>query len=339
MRLRRSVVTGPGLSRVRRGKGFSYHDQHGKQVTDELTLTRIRDLVIPPAWQRVWISPYENGHIQAVGTDVAGRRQYLYHEQWQEERAEEKFDRVLEMSKALPAMRRRIGADLRKRGLERERVLALALQLLDLGYFRAGGEQYAEENNSFGIATLLCEHVALQREAVEFDFPAKSGVRRTLLIDDPEVVRSVRALLRRPDRTDRLLACRNTSGWIDIHADDLNTRFKELVGEDYSVKDLRTWHGTVLAAAAFVETDPPVNKTVIKRVESAVMKEVAAELGNTPAVARSSYVDPRVVEGYENGLTIAAGLRRANRVKKPGQRQEILESSTARLIRKVARDR
>ena len=199
MRLRRSVVSGPGLHRVRRGRGFSYHDQEGKAITDEATLTRIKGLVIPPAWKNVWISPHPSGHIQAVGTDVAGRRQYLYHEKWQQDRAEEKFDRVLEMSKALPDMRRQINADLKKRGLERDRVLALALQLLDLGFFRAGGEQYAEENNSFGIATLLCEHVALRRQAVEFDFPAKSGVRRTLLIEDAEVVRSVCALMRKPD--------------------------------------------------------------------------------------------------------------------------------------------
>ena len=159
--------------------------------------------------------------------------------------------------------------------------------------------------------------MTLQREAVEFDYPAKSGVRRTLLIDDREVIRSVRALMRRPDRTDRLLVCRNGSGWTDIHADDLNARFKELVGDEYTVKDLRTWHGTVLAAAAFVDADPPANKTVIKRVESAVMKEVAEELGNTPAVARGSYVDPRVVEGYESGLTIAAGARRAARRRGP----------------------
>jgi DNA topoisomerase-1 len=151
------------------------------------------------------------------------------------------------------------------------------------------------------------------------------------------VVRSVRALLRRRGRTDRLLVCRNSSGWTDLHADDLNARFKDLVGDEYTVKDLRTWHGTVLAAAAFVDADPPVNKTVTKRVESAVMKEVAEELGNTPAVARSSYVDPRVVEGYESGLTIAAGVRRANRIKAPGERQAILENSTARLIRKVAK--
>jgi DNA topoisomerase-1 len=285
----------------------------------------------------VWICPYPNGHIQAVGTDVAGRRQYLYHQQWQEARNEEKFDRVLEMSVALPDMRRQIIADLRGRGLARDRVLALALLLLDLGYFRAGGEQYAEENNSYGIATLLCEHVAMAKHAVEFDYPAKSGVRRTLLIEDDEVVRSVRALLRGRGPSDRFLVCRNGSGWVDLHAEDLNARFKELVGDQYTVKDLRTWHGTVLGAAAFVDADPPVNKTVIKRVESAVMKEVAEELGNTPAVARSSYVDPRVVEGYESGLTIAAGVRRANRVRKPAEKQAILESSTGRLIRKVAK--
>ncbi|MGH3675561.1 MAG: DNA topoisomerase IB [Mycobacterium sp.] len=337
MRLRRSIVGGPGLHRAGRGRGFSYHGPAGEVITDEVTLTRIRDLVIPPAWKKVWICPHPNGHIQAVGTDAAGRRQYLYHEKWHEERGEEKFDRVLEMSAALPDFRRRIAADLRRRGLQRDRVLALALHLLDLGYFRAGGEQYAEENNSFGIATLLCEHVTLQRQAVEFDYPAKSGVRRTLLIDDPEVVRSVRALLRRPDRTDRLLVCRKSPGWDDIHAEDLNTRFKELIGEEYTVKDLRTWHGTVLAAAAFVDADPPVNKTVIKRVESAVMKEVAEELGNTPAVARGSYVDPRIVQAYQDGVTIAAGVRRADRTKKPSDRQAILENSTARMIRKVAR--
>jgi len=337
MRLRRSAVRGPGIRRVGRGKGFSYEDSDGVAVTDAATLNRIKELVIPPAWKKVWISPYPNGHIQAVGTDAAGRRQYLYHQQWQQERNEEKFDRVLEMSAALPEMRRRIAADLRRRGLGRDRVLALALHLLDLGYFRAGGEQYAEEHNSYGIATLRCEHVELQKQAVEFDYPAKSGVRRTLLIDDAEVIRSVRALMRGRRRCERLLVCRNGSEDIELRADDLNARFKELVGDEYTVKDLRTWHGTVLGAAAFVDADPPVNKTVIKRVESAVMKEVAEELGNTPAVARSSYVDPRVVEGYEAGLTIAAGARRAERTREPAARQAILESSTGRLIRKVAK--
>jgi DNA topoisomerase-1 len=337
MRLRRSAVTGPGLRRVRRGRGFSYQNPDGTPVADPQTLQRINDLVIPPAWKKVWICPHPNGHIQAVGTDAAGRRQYLYHQRWQEERNEEKFDRVLEMSAALPEMRRRVAAQLRSRGLTRDRVLALALHLADLGYFRAGSEQYAEENNSYGIATLLCEHVTLQRNAIEFDFPAKSGVQRTLTIDEPEAVRSVRALLRRPERTERLLVCRNGSSWVDIHADDLNTKFKELVGDEYTVKDLRTWHGTVLAATAFVDADPPVNKTVIKRVESAVMKEVAEELGNTPAVARGSYVDPRVVQAYESELTIAAAARRAARAKTLTERKDVLDRSTARLIRKVAK--
>lgn len=337
MRLRRSDLRGPGIRRVRRGRGFSYQEADGTAVTDAETLQRIKDLVIPPAWKKVWICPHPNGHIQAVGTDAAGRRQYLYHQKWQEERNEEKFDRVLAMSSSLPTMRETIAADLRSRGLTRERVLALALQLLDLGYFRSGSEQYTEENNSFGLATLLCEHVTLHPHGVEFDYPAKSGVRRTLLVEDPEVVRSVRALLRRPGRPERLLVCRNGAGWTDLRADDLNARFKELVGDEYTVKDLRTWHGTVLAAAAFVDADPPANKTVIKRVESAVMKEVAEELGNTPAVTRGSYVDPRVVEGYESGLTIAAGARRAGKTRAPARKQEILDRSTAQLIRRVAK--
>ena len=336
MRLRRSTLDKPGLTRKRRGKGFAYYDSDGELLTDEKTLQRVKDLVIPPAWKKVWISPHRNGHIQAVGTDAAGRRQYIYHQAWQEERAEEKFDRVLDLSLQLPQWRARVTEDLGAKGLGRDRVLALALHLLDRGYFRAGGEQYADENESYGLATLLCEHITLHRDSVMFDYPAKSGVRRTLEITDEAVVRAVRSLMRREGRTDRLLVCRNGSGWTDIRADDLNARFKELVGEEYSVKDLRTWHGTVLAAEAFVDADPPVSQKVIKRVESAVMKEVSEALGNTPAVARGSYVDPRVVRGYEQGQTIAAAAKRADRARNPGDAQIILEKATRTLIRKVA---
>ncbi len=337
MRLRRSVVGGPGIQRIRRGRGFAFRDDDGVPVTDAATLKRIDELVIPPAWKKVWICPHPNGHIQAVGTDVAGRRQYLYHSQWQLERGEEKFDRVLELSAGLADWRSDISVDLRRRGLTRARVLALGLRLLDLGYFRAGGDQYAEENNSFGIATLLREHITVRPDAVEFDYPAKSGVRRTLLVADPSVARAVRSLQRSRGNGDRLLAYRDSAEWTEVHAEDLNVRFKEMVGDDYTVKDLRTWHGTVLAAAAFVDADPPVDDKVIKRVESAVMREVAQALGNTPAVARSAYVDPRVVEAYRDGLTIGAGVRRAARVRNSDKRQAILEGSTARLIRKVSR--
>jgi DNA topoisomerase IB len=337
MRLRRSDVGKPGITRKRRGQGFAYRDPEGNRLSDPDTVARIKDLVIPPAWKKVWICPYPHGHIQAVGTDAAGRRQYLYHSAWQQERAEEKFDRVLELSAQMPMWRARVAKDLSRRGLTRERVLAVALRLLDRGYFRAGGEQYAEENESYGMATLLCSHVTVRRGSVEFDFPAKSGVRRTVEIADAEIVRAVRALLRRPERTERLLVCRTGSGWVDIRSDDLNARFKEMVGDEYTVKDLRTWHGTVLAAAAFADADPPVSRRVAKRVESAVMKEVAEELGNTPAVTRGSYVDPRVVTGYEQGLTIGAAARRAERARRPEAAQEILEKATRMLIRRAAK--
>lgn len=335
-RLRRSVLTKPGITRQRRGKGFSYYDADGELLADDEAVQRIKDLVIPPAWKKVWISPYANGHIQAVGTDVAGRRQYLYHQRWQEERAEEKFDRVLELSKELPEWRASVAKDLAGRGPTRARVLALALHLLDRGYFRAGGEQYVEDNDSHGLATLLCEHVSVRGDVVSFDYPAKSGVRRTLELDDPDVAKAVRSRQRQEGCSERFLVWRNGSDWVDLHADDLNVRFKELVGDDYSVKDLRTWHGTVLAAEAFVDADPPVDPKVTKRVVSAVMKEVAEGLGNTPAVARSSYVDPRVVEGYERGLTISAAVKRASK-KTEGEAQSIVEKATRSLIQRVAR--
>ncbi|MGA8251561.1 MAG: DNA topoisomerase IB [Mycobacterium sp.] len=337
MRLRRSALSKPGIARRRRGKGFAYYRPDGELLTDDDTLERIKELVIPPAWKKVWISPQPNGHIQAVGTDAAGRRQYLYHPAWQQERAEQKFDRVLELSTQLPAWRASIARDLAGRGLTRERVVALALRLLDRGYFRAGGEEYAEENESYGIATLLCEHATVRRDAVGFDYPAKSGVRRTVEVEDPEVVRAVRSLMRRTERSERLLVCRKGSSWINVQADDVNARFKELVGDDYSVKDLRTWHGTVLAAAAFADADPAVSQRLAKRVEAAVMREVAEELGNTPAVARGSYVDSRVITGYEQGMTIATAARRAERARRPDAAQEILEKATRMLIRRVAK--
>lgn len=213
----------------------------------------------------------------------------------------------------------------------------MGLHLVDLGYFRAGGEQYAEENESYGLATLLCEHVTLRRNAVAFDYPAKSGVRRTYEIENTEVVRAVRALLRRTECGERLLMWRNGSAWVEVRADDLNARFKELVGADYSVKDLRTWHGTVLAATAFADADPPVSQRVAKRVEAAVMREVSEELGNTPAVARGSYVDPRVVSGYREGVTIATAVRRAERADRRDVAQEMLEKATRVMIRRIAK--
>ncbi|MGH3959931.1 DNA topoisomerase IB [Mycobacterium sp.] len=340
MRLRRSTVGGPGLRRIRRGRGFCYVSDVGsprEAVDDPQIVVRIEALVIPPAWKQVWICPYPNGHIQAVGTDAAGRRQYLYHERWQAERAEEKYDRALGLAKRLPDWRAHIIGDLRGRGLRRERVLAVAQHLIDRGYFRAGGEEYAQDNGSYGLATLLRDHVRLHRESVEFDYPAKSGVRRTVSMDDPLVIRAVRSLLRADTKIPRLLVYRTPDGWCEVHADDLNTRFRDLVGEEFSVKDLRTWHGTVLAAEALATAREPTSKTARRREEAAVMRAVAEELGNTPAVTRSSYVDPRVVTAYEQGITIAPALRRAERQRSPLGRQHVLERATVRIIKRVER--
>jgi DNA topoisomerase I len=339
VRLRKSVVDGPGFRRVRRGRGFSYASTESdrRDCIDSETLARIEALVIPPAWKKVWICPYPNGHIQAVGTDAAGRRQYIYHEQWQAERSEEKYDRAVSLAKHLPDWRLHLLTDLRGRGLGRDRVLALAQHLIDQGYFRAGGEEYAEENGSFGLATLLRDHVHVHRDSVEFDYPAKSGVRRTVSLEDPLVIRAVRSLLRAETKTPRLLAYRTSNGWSEVHADDLNERFRQLVGDQFSVKDLRTWHGTVLAAEAFAIAREPTSKTARRREEAAVMRAVADELGNTPAVARRSYVDPRVIIGYEQGITIASALRRIQRRRTPEAKREIIERATARMINRVAK--
>jgi DNA topoisomerase-1 len=250
-----------------------------------------------------------------VGRDAAGRRQYLYHSQWQAERAEEKYDRILNLARLLPDWRARLLTDLRGRGLRRDRVLAVAQYVIDRGDFRAGVEEYAQENGSYGLATLLHDHVRLRSQRVEFAYPAKSGVRRTVSPDDPLVIRAVRSLLRADTKIPRLLVYQTPDGWSELHAEDLNARFRELVGDEYSVKDLRTWHGTVLAAEEFATAPEPTSKTARRRAEASVMRTVAEELGNPPAVARGSYVDPHVVQACESGVTI--GPRAAARPAPP----------------------
>ena len=309
MRLRRSNLDQPGIRRVRRGSGFGYVDADGRAIDAE-TRERVKALVIPPAWQDVWICPYANGHIQAVGTDDAGRRQYLYHEAWHEERGREKHDRVLVLARKLPAMRKQIAADLRTNGLTRRRVTAAGLRMLDAGLFRSGGEEYEAEHGSHGVATLLRSHVSVSGEDVTFEFPAKSGVMREAVMTDQLLARVVLSLKRSGYPGERLLAYRDTSGWHELRSGDLNVAFKELVGEEYTVKDLRTWAATVTAAVALAQTGPVGTERELKRAEKDVMTVVAEHLGNTPAVARRSYVDPRVLDEYSVGRTIARGMSR-----------------------------
>ncbi len=300
---------GPGYRRRRAGRGFAYYDADGALIRDEDLLDRIRSLAIPPAWKDVWICPWPNGHIQATGIDAAGRRQYRYHDAWRAKRDQEKHERVLQIAHQLPDVRDAVKAALRTRGLNRERVLACALRLLDLGTFRIGSEEYAEENGTYGLATLRREHVSVRGEKTFFRYTAKGGIEREVEIVDRPTATVVRQLLERPDGTgEDLLAYETEDGWKDVTSDEINAYLKELSGADITAKDFRTWNATVMMAAALAEAAPPKSRTARKRVINAAYKHVSEQLGNTPTVAKASYVDPRVVDRFENGETVAEAL-------------------------------
>jgi DNA topoisomerase I len=305
-RLRRVDCSIPGFTRRRAGRGFVYLDPDGERIDDEPTLARIRELAIPPAWEDVWICPDELGHLQATGVDAAGRKQYRYHDRWRARRDAQKFDEMLDFARALPLMRKRIARDLRGDEPTRERVLACAARLLDLGFFRVGGETYAAENESFGLATIQRGHVSIRKDEVVFDYPAKSGQRRLHAIADDDVVAVVAQLKRRRSESPDLLAYKEGRRWVDVRSDDINDYVKAVSGNDgFSAKDFRTWNATVLAAIAVADLGADAKtKTARKRVASAAVKHVAAYLGNTPTVARNSYIDPRVFDRLDSGWTI-----------------------------------
>ena len=308
-RLRRVDCSGPGILRRRRGRGFQYLDETGERIDEEEVLERIRELVIPPAWKDVWICPYPFGHIQAVGTDAAGRRQYLYHAQWRARRDQEKFDEMLRFARALPGIRKKAAKHLGQRGLTRERVLACSVRLLDRGFFRIGTEDYAEQNRTYGLATMQKRHVTLRPNGLlVFDYVAKSGKQRVQSIVDPEVYAVVKKLKERRGGRE-LLAYRNGRSWVDVRSDHINEYLKTVAGEDFSAKDFRTWHGTVLAAVGLAVSGRAAgSKTARERAISRAVKEVAYYLGNTPAVRRASYIDPRVFDRYRDGITIGGAL-------------------------------
>jgi len=339
VRLRRSDVTGPGISRRRRGRGWQYTGPDGLPVRDPEALDRIRALAVPPAWREVWLCPWPNGHIQAIGTDQAGRRQYRYHDAWQERRAREKHERVVTLAARLPRMRERLVEHLRRPGLTRDRVLAAAVRLLDLGFFRVGGEAYAEENNTFGLATIRREHVRVTKGEVVFEYTAKGSIQRVQSVADEDIRAVVAALLRRRGGGEELLAYRDGSGaWRDVRSDDVNSYLRDITGGEFSAKDFRTWHATVLMAVALArESDVPSSGRGRKKAVKAALDEVSGLLGNTPAVCRSSYVDPRVIEIYERGTTIAPALRRIgqryDRVGSPLAQQAAVERAVLTLLR------
>ncbi|WP_026544511.1 DNA topoisomerase IB [Arthrobacter sp. 35/47] len=303
-RLRRSDCNKPGYTRSRHGKGFSYRNQRGQPLERD-ELRRVKELVIPPAWQEVWISPYSNGHIQAVGTDDAGRRQYIYHSAWREKKDREKFDRALDFGERLPSARRVITQHLRSNGSGRERAFAAALRIVDSGALRIGSAQYAAQNGSFGVTTLRVEHVTLSGPVITLGFPGKSGQQWDTTIEDADLAAALRPMVRRED-ADTMLAYRAADGsWHSIEASQLNEFLRQVTGGGFTAKDFRTWQATVVAAMELARLDlKATSRTARQKAVAATMRSVAEHLDNTPAIARSSYVDPRLVDRFMSGEVI-----------------------------------
>lgn len=335
-RLRTVSPNARGWTRRRAGKGFVYLDADGQRLPTE-EVERIRSLAIPPAWKDVWICPYPSGHIQAVGTDDAGRRQYLYHPDWRVKRDQLKFDRVAEAARKLPRARREVLAHLGLDGMPLERASAAAVRLLDLGYFRIGSDAYTDTNGSFGLTTLERRHVRCRGQRLVFSFTGKSGIEHTIEIEDDVVRAALDRMRRRRGGGDRLLAYQNSRRWTPLDAPTVNVYLRELLGGDLTAKDFRTWHATVLAATALAMSDEPGDtKRSRQRAVKAAVQEVADYLGNTPTIAKNSYIDPRVLDLYEDGTTIASVARKRHR--SADVRQAELERAVLRMLAAEAPD-
>ena len=313
-RLKRVDCATAGISRRRRGRGFEYIDSTtDERIEDEDVVQRIKALAIPPAWEDVWICADPLGHIQATGVDIRGRKQYRYHDRWRERRDRQKFDEMVEFARSLPELRKRVESDLRKRKISRERVLACAVRLLDRGFFRIGSEDYAEENETYGLATMRKRHVTINGNTLVFDYEAKGGKRRVQTIVDPKVSRLVKTLRERRGGGHELLAYRNRSQWRDLRSTEINDYIKGVIGVQHSAKDFRTWNATVLAAvvlAASARDRDMGTKGGRNRAKRDAVKQVSHYLGNTPAVCRASYIDPRVFDRFDGRLTVGGVFER-----------------------------
>lgn len=309
-RLRRSNTTGRGYTRVRSGRGFSYRDPDGATVTTADLKARFGSLGIPPAWTDVWICPYENGHVLATGFDEAGRRQYIYHPAWRERQDRVKFDRALELAAVLPGARGVVTRTLRSSDDPRERTLAAAFRMLDTGSLRVGSERYAEEHGSHGLSTLLCNHVTVIGDRVQLCFPAKSGQQWESEIVDADLAEFIRRRLRSaPDAS--VLSWREGRERRSLTAADINDYVRERTGGDFTAKDFRTLRGTIAAASSLAVSAaaaevavPKLSQRARSRAIREAMEAAAEVLGNTPAIAKKSYVDPRIVDLFSAGETI-----------------------------------
>ncbi len=293
----------PGITRQPAGKGVSYRSPDGRVIKDPATLARIKRLAIPPAWTDVWICPLAHGHIQATGRDVRGRKQYRYHPDWSAVRDEAKFERMIAFGRALPRIRRRVAKDLRRRRLDRHKVLAAMVRLLETTLVRIGNEEYAKQNRSFGLSTMRDRHVKIGGGRLHFEFRGKSGRDHEIDLHDPRLAAIVRQAQDLPGQD--LFQYLDEDGKPQkIGSADVNAYLREVAGEEFSAKDFRTWAGTVLAAVALREFEHFETKSQARKNLVAAIERVAQRLGNTPAVCKKCYIHPVVLQSYLDGVTL-----------------------------------
>jgi DNA topoisomerase I len=324
----------PGFRRRRAGRGFMYLDADGGRVNDPETLARIRSLAIPPAWVDVWICPIPNGHLQAVGRDARGRKQYRYHPRWRQVRDEAKYERLIEFARAIPEIRRRVARDLSAEGLPKEKVIATVVRLLDTLWIRIGNPEYARENDSFGLATMLDEHVRIRGAELRFEFQGKGGKAHTLVLEEPRLARIVKRLRSLPGQ--ELFQYLDDEGvQLGIGSDDVNEYLRETTGQDFTSKDFRTWAGTVLCATALRRAGSFRSEREAKRKVTRGVEAVAGQLGNTPAVCRASYIHPDVIDAYLDGSLLSSHASGGARRSRYGLRRD--ERWVLGLLRRRAR--
>lgn len=303
--LRYSSDDRPGIRRQRKGKGFTYLGVEGKSVKDKRTLTRIKALGIPPAYTDVWIATDPRGHLQATGRDAKGRKQYRYHPRWQATRDETKFERMIDFGQTLPTIRERTAADLRRKGLPREKVLAAVVQLLEKTLIRVGNEEYARENRSYGLTTLRDRHVKVGEKQLRFRFRGKSGIEHEVALSDRRLARIVKRCRELPGQ-DLFQYLDADGSRHTVESDDVNEYLREISGQEFTAKDFRTWDGTVLCSLALQEFDACLSEAQAKKNVVTAVKRVAERLGNTPAVCRKSYIHPAILDAYLDGTIVQA---------------------------------
>ena len=297
----------PGISRRRKGASFIYYNKEQKIIKDAAELKRLRSLAIPPAWKKVWICTRSNGHLQATGFDVKGRKQYKYHPKWREVRDEAKFERLLSFGEILPRIRARVDEDMRRPDLSREKVLATIVRLLEISLIRVGNEEYAKENQSFGLTTMRNRHAKIEKSTVRFRFRGKSGKQHSVEVSDRRVTRIVEKCQDLPGQ--HLFEYEEDNGDIcSIGSEDVNDYLQKIAGQPFTAKDFRTWAGTVLAAVALGKMEEVDVETVRKKNVITAIEAVAGLLGNTVTICRKCYIHPAIPTGYLNG-TLAQNLR------------------------------